>query len=241
MGKTAANEDVVVEYRRIDLNNSPTGTVYIWQLKQFVENPALNDFSTANFGTKAAFIRGKIVPVDPTWIPIEGFYVGGTTKVGAWRERCTNLEFQIFPHYENVVTTTNKVGFMSPIEYSTDSCSSTEEVQQTNSMSVSSLAASYNDANDQHENTFTIAIPTVTLAPPNNLMSAYSLATPTAHSGGEWEQTLDLSVCHRTVNDQVVYRITPPIFDGDDQVYMPVGSTYNLAFPEWTLQGTTCT
>ena len=128
VGRTSANEDVVVEYRRIDLTNSPTGTVYIWQLKSFTEDPAANNFSTANFGLRTAVIKGPFTPVDPTWIPFEGFYGGVTKKVGAWRERCTNLEFQIFPHYENVVSTTNTIGFVSPLEYSTDSCSSTEEL-----------------------------------------------------------------------------------------------------------------
>ena len=63
-------------------------------------------------------------------------------------------------------------------------------------------------------------------------MGTYSAVT---HAPGQWESTLDLSICHRTVNDNVVYRITPPIYDGDDQVYMELGATYNLPSPEWTL------
>ena len=142
-----------MQYNRVDDTASSAGSVYIWQLKSYTLDPAQSLFGTATNGISVARIGGLInaVSFDPNWIPFYGFLAGKTVKAGNYRDRCTNLEFNIFPHYINVFSSTNRVGFLGRIEHTGDSCVSFEYVYTT------TLCTADNFGDFKDTNTYTLS------------------------------------------------------------------------------------
>lgn len=234
VGKQDGNKDIVLQYNRVDDSASAAGSVYIWQMKSFTQDPAAGDFSTTTNGVRAARIGGLIISgsLDPSWVPIYGFLAGGSTKAANYRDRCTNLEFQIFPYYTTVFESTNQVGFLGRLEHTGDSCVSFEYAYTT------TLCTADNNGNFKDTSAYTLASSANFNSGP---VSEMSLLAISGNNPGDWESSLNLATCDNTHNDPVSYVIDPAIYDGDDIAFVNIGTTYNLPFNDWTLQTAPCT